>query len=214
MIGHAQLKLADAYREVVLRLARSARVVGRVMDEDGRPIPNAQAQLLPGQNMGMFVFLTGAKSEADGRFAFAEVVPQRKVWVQAGAEGYGPQQAEPVFLAEGQTLDVGDLRLPTADSFIAGRVTDQDGKPLSGVRISCDGKRIGHRDTQTGPQGRYRIEGLLEKDKLRITASSAKYGSKTRSRIRPGSDAVDFVIRTKKREPWAWLTRLFRGTPG
>jgi len=110
--------------------------------------------------------------------------------------GYTGAHSKHRPLEAGRTLQVEDLMLATADSFIAGRVTDTDGKPLGGVRVSCpqDGG-----SAFTNSQGRFRIDGIPQADNLHVQVHHPGYHSDYRFRARAGSTDVDFTLTPENR---------------
>jgi hypothetical protein len=49
-----------------------------------------------------------------------------------------------------------------ADSSIEGKVTESDGQPATGARVSCSGQATGYRSTTADKTGRYRLEELAD----------------------------------------------------
>ncbi len=113
-----------------------------------------------------------ASTDADGHFRVDNVVPGRyRIFLErtgfAGVNGRGVQSDINVFTVQaGQSVE--DLlfrMLPTA--VISGRITDEDGDPMSGVRVVAQKKRPGKATretagaTTTNDLGEYRLAGLF-----------------------------------------------------
>jgi hypothetical protein len=113
----------------------------------------------------------------DGRYEFKNL-PAARYRVSVTRGGYLPldhgqrrpgELGRPVQIAEGQTLDKIDFALPRM-STISGRVTDESGDAIEGVRIFAtrsmffEGRRrlvpVGSGNLQTDEEGEYRIARL------------------------------------------------------
>ncbi len=146
-----------------LELVRTGKISGRVVDEQGvarsgatvndrlaeteelgviwsRLPLAAEAAALPG---GMILpnATTGiggsrrATTDSTGRFALGDVPPGR-VRIEVLSPSSIPLRTAPVTLTPGATLDVGTLRLQSANQ-IGGRVLDVDGQPMGAVRVTA-----------------------------------------------------------------------------
>jgi protocatechuate 3,4-dioxygenase beta subunit len=113
-----------------------------------------------------------ASTDADGHFHIESVVPGRyRIFIErtgfVGVNEHGLKSDVNVFTVQaGQS--VGDLlfrMLPTA--VISGRITDEDGDPISGVTIFAQKKRPGKATREatgngtTNDLGEYRLAGLF-----------------------------------------------------
>lgn len=113
-----------------------------------------------------------ASTDADGHFHVENVLPGRyRLYLErtgyVGVNGRGNKSDVIVFTAEaGQSVE--DLlfrMLPTA--IISGRITDEDGDPMSGVTVFVQKKRPGKATREsagnvaTNDLGEYRISGLF-----------------------------------------------------
>jgi protocatechuate 3,4-dioxygenase beta subunit len=113
-----------------------------------------------------------ANTDAEGHFHIENVVPGRyRLFLEktgfVGVNAHGLQsEINVVSVQPGQSLDDLLLRLlPTA--IIAGRVTDEDGDPMSGVRVIAQKKKPGKAAREgaaagaTNDLGEYRLTGLF-----------------------------------------------------
>jgi protocatechuate 3,4-dioxygenase beta subunit len=113
-----------------------------------------------------------ASTDADGRFHIENVVPGRyRVFIEktgfVGVNAHGLKSDTNVFTVQaGQVVE--DLlfrMLPTA--VISGRITDEDGDPMSGVRVVALKKKPGKSAREsvgteaTNDLGEYRLAGLF-----------------------------------------------------
>jgi protocatechuate 3,4-dioxygenase beta subunit len=113
-----------------------------------------------------------ASTDADGHFHIENVVPGRyRIFIErtgfVGVNGHGLKSDTNVFTVQaGQAVE--DLlfrMLPTA--VISGRITDEDGDPMSGVRVVAQKKKPGKSTREsvgteaTNDLGEYRLSGLF-----------------------------------------------------
>ncbi len=145
---------------VQLRLARSARLSGRAMDGQGKPLAGvavsivglvggndeltvlrgalplaAEAAGLPGQTLARRGRARTTITDARGRFRLDDVPPGRIRLDLAHADAL-PFRREPILLAPGDAQDLGDLALPSGVQ-LTGRVLDEGGRPLPGARVEA-----------------------------------------------------------------------------
>ena len=124
-------------------------VVGRVVaGGTDRPLAGASVRVWKGID---------AVVQTDRTGAFRLMAPKFTVEIEAEAEGFGSARCEVV---RGERVPV-VLRLP-GPSAVAGRVTCA-GEPVAGVVV---GDLDGERTTRTGPDGRYRLDGLSRKAEI------------------------------------------------
>jgi len=182
--------------QLELRVTRAATVAGRVVDHTGEPIPGAQVGVFVQISKRSSAAVAHARTDAQGRYCIKGLVPHHRSRVMGYGRGYTGAHSKHRPLEAGRTLQVEDLMLATADSFIAGRVTDTDGKPLGGVRVSCpqDGG-----SAFTNSQGRFRIDGIPQADNLHVQVHHPGYHSDYRFRARAGSTDVDFTLTPENR---------------
>lgn len=113
-----------------------------------------------------------ASTDADGHFHIENVVPGRyRIFIErtgfVGVNGHGLKSDTNVFTVRaGQSVE--DLlfrMLPTA--VISGRITDEDGDPMSGVRVVAQKKKPGKSTREsvgteaTNDLGEYRLAGFF-----------------------------------------------------
>ena len=116
-------------------LAPGASIAGRVADPDGRAIAGAEVTVHPGRD-GLMALSAGfgprgrVETDADGRFAVADLPSGQPVVLTVAKEGYGSEVTS-------------SLR-PPADGIavvlrpagrLEGRVVDARGRPIAGARV-------------------------------------------------------------------------------
>ena len=191
--------------QVVLRLAQAASVTGCVVDHAGEPIPGAQVAVLVQTDRRSSSAVAHATTDARGRYCIGGLPPHHKSNVMARAQGRTSAHSKHRPLEAGETMEIEDLVLATADSFIAGRVTDVAGKPLVAVQVSCPQSSRGM--VFTNSQGKYRIDSIPKVDNLYVSVSHADYHVDYRSPVKAGSTNVDFTLTPADRaDPRAVVT--------
>jgi len=118
---------------------QNATVTGMATDEAKRVVPAALLSVAPldepmGPGLGAFLSLAPAYSAPDGRFVLRNVPPNQQVEVLARKKGVPSGTAGPLMLTSGQLRKGVNILLPRGLTM-TGKVTDQDGRPLSGVEV-------------------------------------------------------------------------------
>src|SRR6266478_7179686 len=151
--------------------AHASSITGTVVKEPGsQPLKKVLVQVVA-ENQKEGGNYT-ASTDADGRFHIENVVPGRyRIFVErtgfVGVNEHGLKSDVNVFTVQaGQAVE--DLlfrMLPTA--VISGRITDEDGDPMSGVRVVAQKKKPGKSTREsvgteaTNDLGEYRLSGLF-----------------------------------------------------
>lgn len=150
---------APAPLKLVVEPLAPVRLKVRVLNQDGKPVTNARLSTTwglagLGQPSAMGVL------EADGYCLSQPSTPLGVYSVLATASGYDGAQTSTWQAVPGETHDFGVLRLTRASGFVAGRVVDQEGKPLANASVinSGDGPKVVKANTDQ--EGRFRLESL------------------------------------------------------
>ncbi|HEX5715073.1 MAG TPA: carboxypeptidase regulatory-like domain-containing protein [Thermoanaerobaculia bacterium] len=165
-------QLADSKVPVRLVLRRGTLAFGRIVDEEGLPVAEARVSLAAAGEAGAPYryqpFLT--TSDPEGRFRIPRVSAGR-FDLRAESQGFAATVVEGVSIPEQEPeVDLGEIRL-LAGGAIEGIVTDTRGKPVekAWIDLSPSGGEdfmtaasaiSGRQPTETGPDGRFRIENL------------------------------------------------------
>ena len=166
------IQIADSKTPVRLVLRRGATAAGRVVDDQGQPVADAELTLFPSEVPAGIpgpVPEFRATSAAEGRFQFQRVSPGR-FDLRVSRRGFAPAVVRGVTLTEGEPRDLGDVALRPG-GFVEGIVVDEGGKPVAqaGVALTPGGAEpmtlddaiFFHRPpVETGPDGRFRLEDL------------------------------------------------------
>jgi protocatechuate 3,4-dioxygenase beta subunit len=159
-----------------VRLQPTASVVGRVVDQDHKPIATATVQLLrlaPGAEEKITFYSTAhavpIAVNADGTFAIEDLVPDTQHNVTVSALGYASAFGVPFDAQPGERHTMSDIVLPRADQVIAGVVVDPRGRPVANVQVFGtpiraggiqQSVRINSGQVVTDKEGRFRIPGV------------------------------------------------------
>ncbi|MCI0585225.1 MAG: sigma-70 family RNA polymerase sigma factor [Planctomycetes bacterium] len=193
---------------VTLLLDPAGKVEGSIRTRAGSPARNAKVARF--EVGGVFWLAEGA--DALGRFAIRGLGPGRHSFVAMG-EGGGPLARLDVQVRAGETTRV-DFDLP-AESWIAGRVVDRDGRGVSGASLETQGPaevvpgllaswapglRFGR--GRTGADGRFRIHSLLPgRHSLSIAAEGflPGFGGPVEVPAGGGAEGIEVVLESGHR---------------
>ncbi len=180
---------------VHLALSRGRRVVGTVVDIEGRPVTGAQVELLWLLDPYEFRSLrdspaTAATTNDQGAFVLPATAPG-EYEVDVSHSAYAQRPTTRVAVPAGESdFEIGDLTL-VAGSTIHGIVTGPDGRPVAGAAIQSIGEyRTGGAPIRTATadvDGRFRIEGLSS-DLVDLGVRASGYPVLTRADVRPNND--------------------------
>ena len=135
------VKSADSVQKALYATAR-ARISGSVVDEDKRAVAAARVNTRATAQRDMFSFATGrgffsdAYSAPDGHFILRDVNIDSDLQVDAAKRGYPAGKSPSMKLAAGEKKTGVVITIPRGVT-VAGRVTDKDKKPLSGVAVEA-----------------------------------------------------------------------------
>ncbi len=156
-VSSAQLEISDTSWLIPPQMARAltlSAISGRVVDSDGRPLPEVTVQLTPDQES----VITGP----DGAFAFGEL-PSGRYTVR-------PLRSNYTFSPIGRSVtlsgeDVGGIEFigqemagPPQTFALRGSVRTEQGQPLSGVRVTVEPGAVP--PVTTDADGRYAFPDL------------------------------------------------------
>jgi len=151
----------NAGGEVTLRLESNAlgRLRGKVADADGKP--------MAGVNLVLYEWVRdgGSGSEAgvtakDGTFEIRNVWPEATISVETNAAGWTRETSKRFALKPGETREFPPFALKPATLEVAGRVVDEKGAPLPGLKVHLHAMRSPSQDTSTDHDGRFRFAGV------------------------------------------------------
>jgi peroxiredoxin len=194
-------KLGEANEAVVtLERIEPCSVVGRIVDEAGKPVAGAKVFCRCLSESGQRTVGSGGVSGADGRFEVKGLEAEARLFLDFQAGGYGQATPKPFSLSRGETHDAGTIVLLTTDQEIAGKVVDLDGKPVAHASVKGLALASGHSSYgTTGSDGTFRLKNFPN-DTIRINAllEQPPPGSatvpRTAATVRVGTTDVQLVL--------------------
>jgi hypothetical protein len=169
--ANAELELDGAREDLVVRMAPSAALAGRVVDATtGAPIPRFTLRLLdPEENdhpEWMPSDWTDGIAQADPAGLWrleAAFPPGREIGVEVRADGHAPALAAGLVTTLASDSEACVLRL-VGSTRVFGQVVDAEtGEPIAGARIERSTPGLQARDdpsTQTDAQGRFELRNV------------------------------------------------------
>ncbi len=143
-------------KPVVVRLEPGGRLAGRVLDDKGEPVADAEVSLawrpmLEDMQVGGAVYRK-ASTNREGRFEIRSS-PLGSVLLGVRARGFIPRPPAPITVPppQGQELEI---RLERG-AVLAGSVKTTEGEPVAGLRVA-----IGDAAGKSDADGAYRVDGL------------------------------------------------------
>jgi uncharacterized GH25 family protein len=189
---------APAERPLRVTLSPGARISGRVVDESGEPVTNAEVRAFPeGPGRG------GAADPLDenGGFLIKNVSPGRHTLAVA-APGFQPVQRRGIEVVAGKTVSGLEV-VVRKGATIEGRVTTTEGHPVAGTRLrvmpteGADNPLLaglGLSEAVADGDGAYRLEGVAEGNRS-IVAESRDHPKVVQAlAVQPGSNHLDFQL--------------------
>jgi protocatechuate 3,4-dioxygenase beta subunit len=151
-----------------VKLLPGGSVAGRVVGEDGKPIPEALIQPQRFASSGSQIFRASigrsVRTDRNGRYTIDGLMPGSRYKLQASLDGYSTMYGPRFDSPSGQVWQAPDIVLARANDSVAGVVLDGRGKPLAGVWVQAASLgRVNIRQpgaVYTDKEGRFRIAGL------------------------------------------------------
>lgn len=146
---------------LIIRKIELASALVRVVQPDGKPLPNAKIDL--SEMTGSFgLGIDSQTTGPDGTVTFKSLTPDSQYNIQASAKGFGVAETA-LKLEPGKQFET-SITLDKADSFIAGMVLNEAGDPMIDVQVETTGGRGGRQVTKTDVNGRFRLENIVPSD--------------------------------------------------
>lgn len=156
--------------EVTLRLAKDVlcTLTGLVTDETGEPIAGVRVTLsMAGQSRQ----IPPAITDKTGHYKFTALWPGKEFSLEATADGYGIARSNGMEQLTGKANTAGELLLNKIDSYIAGKVVDEHGKPLAGMSIYLNSQLMPYTEQATDAEGCFRF-AAISGEKVSLTVNT------------------------------------------
>ena len=197
--------------EVVL--VRAQRVSGRLVDEEGNPVPGTPIEVSYTKTIeskdaeGHERRQTSVEghtervvSGEDGAFAFFRQLPLA-TQLTPQKEGNLTDPLVLPALAEDEARgerDLGDLVLRKGRTLTGRVLTSDGGKPVEGAALEATWRKdekgpLGREQAVSGADGAFRIEGILPGPDVALTAEKAGFAPRT-VRVSQDADSVDVLL--------------------
>jgi uncharacterized GH25 family protein len=190
---------ARADTELDVPVPRGGKIVGRVTDTDGKPIPGAYVGR---STSGSYFSITGlyVACDAEGRFEYDDAVTQgQPTRLTAAAPGYNEAERNGLIVPSDKPLEVHFRLRPTPGSrpavkvppdekqrAVSGVVRGPDAKPVAGVVVRWGYQpHVGAIQTRTDAEGRFR---LMVPDKANMLAVLPRAFTPQFPRVDAGGD--------------------------
>jgi len=149
--------------QVTLNLVAGAlcTLKGQVKDKDGKPIQGASVTLT---HVFSYYRIPGdqTQTDANGQYTFPPTLGDTAYTVGAQASGYANTDSTPLSVTASQTVQIPDLVLKLANSFVGGTVVNAAGKPVANVTVSVNDVPNG--STTSDQAGHFMIKDVPEGD--------------------------------------------------
>jgi hypothetical protein len=164
LVALAPIELIDG-GTVEITLCAGISVVGSVRDSEDRPVANARISAVLRSEHIQFSHVANAQSDEQGRFKMTALLPDLECDVSASADGFGSDSRQ-VLNPDGKPeVELEPFVLRRADRDLAGRVLDENGKPIQGALVIIRGAGQPNAHTTTDQAGKFAFkvcEGNVE----------------------------------------------------
>ncbi len=196
----------------VILLGAPTMLAGDVVDGTGRPLSRAKVQVFADRSRprrfdwrrGLFELqaalepLAETDTAGDGRFRLSELPPGRYV-LRVSAPGYATVFREDVWVTADERSPSVRLVLDPGAGYY-GRVLDEAGNGLGAARVIAvsfavrGSERLDRIEAESGPDGRYRLDGLVSGERYFIEAWAEGYAPAGRLAQPKEIEEKDFVL--------------------
>ena len=149
--------------QITLHLVAGAlcTLKGQIKNKDGKPIQGATVTLM---HITGYYLNRGdqVQTDAQGQYTFPPNLGGTTYSVTAEAPGYANADSPRMIVTAGQTVQVADLALKLANSFVGGTVVNGAGKPVANITVSVNDVPNG--TTTTDQAGHFMIRNVPEGD--------------------------------------------------
>lgn len=194
----AAMEISQDTKTVDIRLRPGVTFTGRVVDTNGKGIPDAQVRvMLRVSNWGSPLSRELIKADENGNYEFSAIPAGHNYSIYASAEGYGQKDINAhADNAVDNRLSIETLTLPPANLSVSGQIVDTQGKAVSGARVEGSGEDQPHLNTLTDEQGNFTLDGLCE-GTVYIRADVSRDRKRLSARVHTdaGASGISIVVR-------------------
>jgi hypothetical protein len=187
---------ATGKENATFRLSRSARINGKVLSSDGKPVKGAKLRALI--NVGDLTChgthpITGPiETNESGGFEIADLYPDTRYMLQVRAPGYERKTTDWIPVSIRPLCGRLEILLREAPGFIAGRVVDKKGKPMANTNVVLGHPCIPDDVCKTDSDGKFRLDNLVPGDEVSISVNW------NFQKVKVGTEDVVIVFRPRE----------------
>ncbi|HUT99992.1 MAG TPA: carboxypeptidase regulatory-like domain-containing protein [Myxococcota bacterium] len=164
-----------------IQLGAPAIVTGKVVDQNNKPIAQAEVRLLTSPSLDE----RSLQSDGQGQFRFERVKPGDFVLL-AKVKGYAPEKKLNGTTSPGRTTDVTIVLRPVAG--LSGRVQDPAGKPVANSRVFIRTDKKFRYAVSTDGSGEFWLPGPFINDQINLFAVHRDWGPSAEANIPIATD--------------------------
>ncbi len=176
----AAVEVEKGVATVDVNLVPGITVTGKVVDPNGKAIPQAKVNIMihiRAADVGWTTSITDARrsgptTNAEGLYEVRAIPPGREYYVNARANGYGQKNVKiTVDDAENNLLKIEPAKLAPANLSVSGAVVDVNDKPVAGAMLHAYGDgQPDHIEIPTDAQGKFTIDKVCA-GRIQVSAS-------------------------------------------
>jgi len=204
-VRHVERELAVIFtvenpdKPVDLLVKPGVAICGKVLTAEGEGIASAAVQLMVNRdNWSTTYFRQGFSTDENGTYSIVALPRGNDFRLAAEANGYGRTEIDVSTERESVSpLELEPIVLHVARLSVAGRVLDEDGKPVAHAKVRVSGSGQRSRNVETDKQGSFTITNLCEGD-VRLWASVPSSDLSGDVRAEAGSTGIEIVVGTQR----------------
>jgi len=193
-VEQADTRLSEPIRLAQAPAASSA-VRGRVIDQDGNPVADAELRLRGVRADGTGYERRSAPQD-DGSFLRDDLEPGLTYRLTISARACNPVIPDEWVATAGGVRDLGTISLYRYRGAVAGRVIDTAGQPVAGVTAFNAGDGPQRVEATTDEQGQFRLDGLLEQAYVFVDSPEHRFEG-----VWAAAGAADVTVVLRPKEP-------------
>ena len=184
------LRLREENEPITITLESAAKLIGRVLSVDEKPIENAMIRGYPTDyKKGAHIH---ARTDSLGNYSIGPLNTCNYIF-NVEAKGYEPIQTKPIFIELAGSVTTRDFTLePVKGGTISGYVKNEEGETLEGANVSISAAnyldfadlRFVRKNMTTGSDGYFLFEEIPE-GHYSVKVSHGLYSNLTRNGVTP-----------------------------
>jgi protocatechuate 3,4-dioxygenase beta subunit len=194
----AAVEIGQDIKTVDIRLKAGVTFTGRVVDPNGKGIPDAQIRaMLRVSNWGSPLSNEQIKTDDSGNYELSAIPAGHKYNIYASAKGYGQKDIDVhADDALDNLLNMEIITLPLANLSVSGQIVDIEGNPVPDARVEGSGDDQPRPNTLADEQGNFTLDGLCE-GTVYIRADVSRDGKRLSARVHTdaGASGISIVVR-------------------